>query len=253
MDLGIRYILISFLLLFQFELKSQMNVTTLGVQFKPMFTSRFFGTGPEQAESRDLSVTLTPRFGMNLGMVVRRGITKNWSFESGICFVQRNYRLDFAYPELDEVQELNFRFIGYEIPLQGMVYVRLGEQLYMNASAGMSIDMYPTDIGNQTDTRRDSINYDFFMDTFRKNWVQVSVLANYGFEYRTKDQGFFYVGGSFHRPFNAIATTQVRMERETFPTRTEFELSGTYLTIDFRYFFHEDPERRKVKTKKASP
>jgi hypothetical protein len=230
---------------------SQENVTTLGVQFKPMVPSKFFGTGAQSASSEALTVINDPEFGMNLGMVVRRGLTKNWSFETGITFIQRNYKLSFYHPLLNEVTKMNYRFIGYEIPLQGMIYVRLGEQLYMNASAGCSIDMYPTNVESFADDRRDTLRFDFFQNTFRKNWIQFSVLANYGFEWRSKEDGYFYLGASFHRPFSEIATTVAQLQINSDPTTVSYQLNGSYLTFDFRYFFHEDPEKRK-KVRKAS-
>ncbi len=231
--------------------QAQENVTTLGIQFKPMVPSKFFGTGAQSASSENLTVINDPEFGMNLGMVVRRGLTKNWSLETGITFIQRNYKLSFFHPLLNETTEMNYRFIGYEVPLQAMVYVRLSEQLYMNASAGGSIDVYPTDIESFADDRRDTLRFDFYQNTFRRNWVQFSVLANYGFEWRTKEDGYFYLGASFHRPFTEIATTVAQLQINTDPTTVSYNLNGSYLTFDFRYFFHEDPERRK-KVRKAS-
>jgi hypothetical protein len=181
-----------------------------------------------------------------MGMVIRRGLNKNWSFETGINLVQRNYTLTFDHPILEEKQELDFRFIGYEIPLQGMIYVRLGDHLYMNASGGVSIDLYPTDVQSQVSSRRDTLRFDFFQRTFKNSWVQVALLANYGFEYRTKEDGYFYFGASFHRPFADIAQTAVQFDINTNPTRINYALSGSYLTLDFRYFFHEDPDRKRM-------
>lgn len=229
---------------------AQENVTTLGIQFKPMVPSKFFDTGAQSATSEELTVINDPKFGMNLGMVVRRGLTKNWSLETGITFIQRNYKLSFYHPLLNEITTMNYRFIGYEIPLQGMVYVRLSDQLFMNASAGISIDMYPTNVEAFADDRRDTLRFDFYQKTFRRNWVQFSLLANYGFEWRSKKDGYFYLGASFHRPFNEIATTLAQLQINTDPTSVSYNLSGSYLTFDFRYFFHEDPEKKK-KVRKA--
>src|ERR1700741_2023751 len=50
-----------------FPAQGQENVTTLGVQVKPMLPSKFFGTGPEQSSAEDLTVLFTPEFGMNFG------------------------------------------------------------------------------------------------------------------------------------------------------------------------------------------
>ncbi len=241
-----------FLFLLVFKLGSaQEHVTTLGVQFKPMISSKFFGTTAETVQNGDLSLDFNPRFGINFGMIIRKGLTKNWSLETGINLVQRNYSIQFNHPILDKPETLNFRFIGYEIPLQGMIYVRLGQKLFMNASGGFSVDMYPTDVESQSDSRRDTLRFDFYQTTYKNRWVQFSVLANYGFEYRSKESGYFYLGATFHRPFSDIALTAARFELNTYPTRVEFPISGSYLTVDFRYFFPEDPERKKAKTKKT--
>lgn len=174
-----------------------------------------------------------------MGMVLRRGISKNWSFETGINYVRRNYKLKFEYPLLSEPQELSYRFIGYEIPLQALVYVRLGTNTWMNASGGASIDFYPTDIIAQKSVGEDSIFYNVAQKTFRRRWVQVSLLANYGFEYRTRNKGYWYAGVSYHRPFRTIAITRayVLSQRET--VFIDQEINGSYLTLDLRYFFHE--------------
>ncbi|MFN9801402.1 MAG: hypothetical protein ACK54P_15400, partial [Bacteroidota bacterium] len=132
-------------------------------------------------------------------------------------------------------------------PLQGLVYVRLGKQLWMNASGGVCLDMYPSDIATSTSVRRDTMVYDFSQDTFRRRWIQVAILANYGFEWRTRKSGFLYLGASFHRPFQEIAYTKSTVTINTNPSSVVYELAGSYLTVDLRYFFHEDPQRRKAK------
>jgi len=224
---------------------AQEHVTTLGVQLKPMIPSKFFGNGTKSLEEENYTVDLTPRMGLNFGMVVRRGFTKTWSFETGICMVQRNFSLDFNHPELKEPKKLNFRYVCYEIPLQGIVFVKLGDQLYMNASGGFSLDMYPSNVTSSDFEKIDTLNFDFSQKTWRNGWLQFALLANYGFEWRSKESGYFYLGISYHRPFKEIGLTQMVVERNTDPTRMSFLLSGNYLTADFRYFFHEKPERKK--------
>ncbi len=231
---------------------SQERVTTLGIQFKPMIPSVFFGTSAEVATNGEFTAEFTPRIGHNFGMVVRHGFTKMWSLETGISLVQRNYYIDYTVPDLQQKQRLSFRFIGYEIPVQGLIYVRLGKQLWMNASGGLSLDMYPSDVLSRSSIRQDTLVFDFYQDTFRRKWIQLAVLANYGFEWRTKESGFFYLGASFHRPFQEIAYTKASLDINTNPSSLVYPLSGSYLTVDVRYFFHEDPEK-KVKKMRKSP
>ncbi|MFM7726195.1 MAG: outer membrane beta-barrel protein [Flavobacteriales bacterium] len=229
-------------------LTAQVNVTTLGVQLKPILPSKYFGTGTEDLEMEDLSVNFEPNLGLNFGMVVRRGITRNWSVESGICMVQRNYTLHFMHPTLPEEKQLRFRYIGYEIPIQALVFVKLSDNLFMNASGGASIDLYPSNVESSTYEYRDTLRYDFYQKTYKQSWIQAALLANYGFEWRTPDKGFFYLGASYHRPFRQIGTTKVLFELNDNPSNAYSRLGGNYLTIELRYFFHEKPERKARKS-----
>jgi len=228
---------------------AQVNVTTLGIQLKPLIPSKYFGTGTENAEVENLRVNFEPNPGVNFGMVVRKGLTRNWSLESGICIVQRNFTLHFNHPELQAEKQLRFRYICYEIPIQAMVFVKLTDKIFMNASAGASLDLYPSNVESSMYEFRDTVRYDFYQKTYKNSWIQPALLANYGFEWRTPEKGYFYIGASYHRPFQNIGTTRIIFQRDDDPTTTFVRLGGNYLTADFRYFFHEKPEKR---TKKKS-
>ena len=242
-----RYLALLFLLVAGLVSIAQVNVTTLGIQLKPMVPSKYFGTGTENVEVEDLKVDFQPNMGLNFGMVVRRGITRNWSFESGICMVQRNFTLHFNHPELLEEKQLRFRYICYEIPLQAMVFVKLTDEIFMNASAGFSLDLYPSNVESSEYEFRDTLRFDFYQKTYKNSWIQSALLANYGFEWRTPDNGYFYLGASYHRPFQEIGTTRVLFQLDDDPINAFARLGGNYLTADFRYFFHEKPERRSKK------
>jgi hypothetical protein len=226
---------------------AQLNVTTFGIQLKPMIPSKYFGTGTENAELEDLKVNFEPNPGLNFGMVVRKGISRNWSIESGICMVQRNFTLHYNHPQLLQEKQLRFRYIGYEIPIQAMVFVKLTDEIFMNASAGLSLDLYPSNVESSAFEYRDTLRFDFYQKTYKNGWIQPALLANYGFEWRTPSKGYFYLGASYHRPFQRIGTTRVEFKLDDDPTTLLVRLGGNYLTADFRYFFHEKPERRKAK------
>jgi hypothetical protein len=240
---------VALLLVLSFCLKplsvhSQENVTTLGIQLKPMIPSKYFSTGTGTFEMGNLNVDFEPNFGMNFGMVVRRGLTRNWSLESGICMVQRNYTMRFEHPNLLQDLSMRFRYICYEVPIQAMVFVKLTDEIFMNASAGVSLDLYPSNVESSTYAFEDTLRFDFYQKTYKNRWIQAALLANYGFEWRTPDKGYFYLGASYHRPFSAIGTTQLTFELNTVPLRDYIALGGNYLTADFRYFFHEKPQRK---------
>jgi hypothetical protein len=117
---------------------------------------------------------------MNMGMVIRKGITKNWSFETGICFVQRNFSARVKPSNLSDSLVMSYRMIAYEIPLQALVFVKLGEHLYMNASGGCSLDFYPSNVESYATALQDTNRFDVIQKTWRRSWIQPALIANYG-------------------------------------------------------------------------
>lgn len=226
------------------SLRAQEGVITVGLQFKPMIPMKFITEDAEPQSDDDFQSQIAPRFGMNMGMVIRKGINKMWSFETGINFVQRNFSLSITHPEMPEQKTMNYRFICYEIPLQGMVYVKLGDKLYMNASGGVSLNFYPSNIESFANARKDTTTFDYYQKTVRNSWIQAALLANYGFEWRTKKSGYYYLGVSYLRPFREIAVTMLTAEINRNPARMNHFIKGDYLTLDIRYFFHEKPQRK---------
>jgi hypothetical protein len=222
-------------------LRAQEKVVTAGIQFKPLFSSEFFNTGSVSGAAGPASVSIKPRSGYCIGMVLRKGISNTISFESGINYVKRNFRLNVTDDTLSE--DTDFSIIGYEIPLQGLVFIQLSDHIFMDVAMGFSIDFYPSDISTTGDI------HDHY--SARSSWASFSVLGNLGWEYRTEKSGYIYLGASYHRPFESIYTSLIVYPNgQTFNQEERLELLGNYLSIDIRYFFHSDPEKRKKKTKK---
>jgi len=220
---------------------AQERVTTVGIQFKPMFSNSFFGVSAYQSSNEQFSTNIQPKFGMNMGMVIRKGITKNWSFETGICFVQRNFSARVKPMNLSDSLVMTYRMIAYEIPLQALVFVKLGEHLYMNASGGCSLDFYPSNVESYATAVQDTNRFDVIQKTWRRSWIQPALIANYGFEWRTKSKGSIYAGVTYHRPFQRLGTVELLMEENSKPSRDYIQIKGSYLTFDLKYFFHEKP------------
>lgn len=224
---------------------AQKGVTTFGIQLKPLIPNSYFNFSDESKQSLDgsLSSTWSPRASLNFGMVIRKGISKAISIETGINLVRRNYTVESIDESQNVINETKFSFSGYEIPLQGLIYVRLDERWWMNGSAGVSLDMYPSNTFVTGSEFQNRTFYDFSIRTVKSSWLQLAIQANYGFEFRSKDKGYFYVGASYHRPFSDFASSEVTYEYDLEKVITFNRLSGTYFTLDFRYFFNEKAER----------
>ena len=230
-------VLLSFLIFLSVQLSAQKKATTLfGIQFKPIFSSEIVNTGPQSNIEGRVNFNLEQKLGYGFGMVIRKELTKQLNLETGINFTQRNYDLSIQVDSINFVGLSDFRYVIYEIPIKGLVYVRMGQNTYLNASFGSTIDILPTNW--------DSFGTYFEHFSSRKRWILLGLMANLGFEYRTQKDGFLYLGFSFHRPFTNITTAGVlykvdNLEQE----RTFFKVSGDYLTFDIKYFFNE-PNRK---------
>jgi hypothetical protein len=223
---------------------AQSRLTTFGIQFKPIFPVGFLGTGKQTVlvDSVNVKFDLALKSGYNFGMVIRKGFSDLLALETGINYVKRKYHLEVTDSDFGESSD--FRMIGYEIPASLLVYIRLGEQIFMNASLGASADMYASNV-------RSSGEYHNTL-TVRNHTFQAAIVANIGWEYRTLKSGYFYIGASLHRPFDYELTSKAHYDRGIKELDVYQPLSGSYLTMDVRYFFHEDPKKQKKKRSRSA-
>jgi hypothetical protein len=222
-------------------LRAQVGVTTFGLQVKPVIPFSFFEP-VTNLQLEHLSSTLELNGGMALGMLVRTGISKSISLEVGLDQITRRYRFTLQNDTNGYQGEGDLRFVGYEMPVVCLVYIRLGEKTWMNNALGFSMDFYPGDAKKELDYGQAYY--------FRRNWAQAGVVGNIGVEYRTERSGYFYLGATFHRPFGEMAQANVTWldkYRSYQPYKMTTLLSGSYLTVDLRYFFHEDADKARVR------
>ncbi len=218
----------------------QQGVTTFGVQFKPIFPLSYFDPTLD-LERPSLKSTIALQGGSAFGMSVRVGLTKTISLETGIGQIQRRYSYTLINDTAGYSDGSDFKYIGYEVPISALVFIRLGESTFMNAALGFSADLYPSDVQRDVEEGR--------IYVFRNQWAQLGVIGDLGVEYRTYKSGIFYLGATFHRPFGDMAVADITYyDRPSFfPYTMRGVLNGSYLTADLRYYFHEDPERVRTK------
>jgi hypothetical protein len=229
------YILFTFscLTLYGQEAKARFP-SYFGIQVKPVFPTKFIGD-PTQAFSLDgFETTISQRMGYSFGGTVRAGLTKLIALETGINFTQRNFNLTMGVPDSNSYAEDQMSFIEYDIPLNALFYIQLSKKFYMNASLGTAITFKPTDVGvfNQPGG-----HHRYTHTGLTRKKVGLDLNANIGFEFRTKKAGFFYLGGSGRVPFAPLFDLVADWEYQGNGTRIVGEVDGSFLAIDFKYFF----------------
>jgi len=233
--IGLIYFIL-FYCIFSFNMSAQERVNTVGLQFKPIYSASFFGTGAINLVDSGFTHTISPGRGFSGGMVIRKGIRKNLSLEYGINYAVRNYKLKIESAGNILIED-RFKIVAYEIPFSQLIFIRLSEKIYMNAAAGICINMFPSDIA------RGNENYGIVAG--RSLLLNPSLIANLGVEYRTTKSGYFYLGTTLNRPFNEIYSFSIDyIQNNAVINNVNGRLRGAYLTFDLKYFFHEDPEKK---------
>ena len=217
---------------------AQSGIKAFGIQYKSILPFGLVNTDGQTVVDNENNTRLeikTSR-GYSIGAILRFGLSKRWSFETGINYVRRNYDF-YLSGEGFQDSEASIRFSGYEIPATAMVFVKLGDKMYMNTSGGLTFDLFPT--GGVSSYDRDTIEYGML----ERNWIILALNVNIGFEYRTKESGYFYLGASYHQPFSDMAHVFVSYRSPGSNTFTPLiqpppGVSGTYFALDLRYFFN---------------
>lgn len=213
---------------------AQKSLTTVGIQYKPIFPIDFLGTGPLTNDLNGVQFKNQLTSGFSFGLIIRHQFTNVIAVEGGINYVKRKFDLSFTDGDFEGNSQ--FRIIGYEIPLTAMFFTRVSEDIYVNGALGPACDMFASSI----------LTYDDYFThvASRKQVFNPAINGNVGIEYRTKKSGILYLGVSYHRPFSYIYVDKARYTYRGKDVGAVNFIVGSYLTIDLRYYFHEDKKKK---------
>lgn len=219
--------------------RDQYNFMTAGLTFRPIIPSNLLQTASIQVtgnvadENEYLRLTVDQRLGYSFGMVVRKNFTQRFAMETGVNFLRRGFDVEVTDLDSNITSGVDFAISSYEIPLMALVYIRLGEEVYMNTALGLAMVIGARSVANNNQ------EFDHFTAIRKFNG---GVLANIGVEWRTEKMGSFYLGATYHQPTGPIADTKINYFRQSGVSDANIEtpLNGTYLTIDVRYYFGEN-------------
>ncbi len=213
----------------QVSAQQYIDKPTLGIEIKPVIPSSLFATDYPVLSKNNNQFTISPRLGFSAGAVIRSSVTRMFSIESGIYYTSRNFNTT-GKDSAGTVVHDQFRFDNYEIPFLGLLYIRLSKYAYINTAFGVSADFFPEDI----QTPENSM---YFVRVGRQYWVLPALMANVGFEYRTENNGYFYIGGLYHRMLAPLGAVGFYYTANGGPEGVASMLDGHYFALDFKYFF----------------
>lgn len=205
-----------------------------GLQVKPVFPTQFIGSPTTTMTDGEFSSTINQKIGYSFGGTVRAGFTKLLALETGINFTQRNFGIDMSIADSNVFATNSISFVQYDIPINLLVYVQLSERFYMNASLGPAITFKPTDVGIAT---KPGGAFTFAHTGVVRKKAGIELNANFGFEFRTDKIGFFYIGGSGRIPLAPVFDMVAQYKYQGIERVAYGEIDGSYLSLDFKYFF----------------
>lgn len=211
-----------------------------GFRVSPVFPTKFIGepllTVLNTEDNFDFSTTIMQKIGFSFGGTVRAGLTKLISLETGINYTQRNFDLEMSVPDSNLFAPSDLSFVTYDVPINALFYIKMSEKWYTNASLGVAINFKPTDIGKRTKPGGPHEFVNLGLIPIGKK-VSFDLNANLGFEFRSQKSGFFYLGGSARVPFSPLFEFLSEYSYQGFNRQAVGEVDGSYLSIDFKYFF----------------
>jgi len=228
--------------------KKQKTFVTIGPEIN-MILPTDFGARPDVL-FQDTLYKFYPNLGYRFGACLRFDFSRTFSFQTGLFYISRSYtsQVGKANPIKTEIVEdyysRRLNYIGFEIPIMGLFYVQLGRKWFMNNAVGFSVDFFPSSIAVVDNTT----SYVSFGG--RNSWCVPSMKAAIGFEYRSDNSGYFYLGGQFHRPFFSIFDGFIQHDPAIYEQTAQIPQSGTYFSIDFKYFFPPGKKNKWTETVK---
>lgn len=231
-------IIILFTLLNVTLLKAQLGDSRLpsyfGVQVRTIIPSTFVSDPSTVVSKEGMKSTITQTPGYSFGGVVRVGITELIALETGINFNQRYFSINGSLADSGIFVTNSLGFIQYDIPINGLFYIKLSKKWYANASLGIAAGFKPTNIA----TLNNISGSKFFYHTgVVDKKASLDLNGNIGVEFRTKKKGFFYLGTTVRLPTKPLFIYVATYKNQGYKVTQYGDVSGAYIGVDFRYFF----------------
>lgn len=214
---------------------AQKNDIIFGLHVEPIFPNRMFRIQTQEVIKNNTRFSIIPKTGYLFGSHLSYFISNSISVETGINLLQRNYKMQAE--DKSNTVALDYTIHNFEIPLTATFYVQLFEQIFMSHTAGISMQMLPSHIISSTSwVDNYGVISEFQQLSLRRNWLIPSFKGSLGFEFRSIENGFFYIGSVYHlfaRMYNTEITYITSNTFENFNIKTDSDFFG----ILFRYSF----------------
>ncbi|MBU2018728.1 MAG: hypothetical protein KJ941_03695 [Bacteroidetes bacterium] len=181
------------------------------------------------------SSTINQKVSRSFGAFLRQSYNDRFSIEAGLIYSIRNFNIDMEILDSNLNASTSLKFTTYDIPINGLVFLRLSQNIYANAGLGATVQYKPSAVAVITDV--DGKNAFAHVGLLTEKFA-INLNGQFGMELRTQKNGFFYIGGSARVPFSNLFVFQSSYRHGSATTSNAAEFKAGYFAIDFRYYFH---------------
>jgi hypothetical protein len=186
-----------------------------------------------------LRSSITSNYGFSFGGIIRRRYTDRLGIEVGLNLSKRYYGLTTALPDSNLYFERGFAFTTFELPLNGLVFVKLSERVFTNAALGASIIYKPSSVSVGGKAGFKEGKNEFSIAGIVEQKFNINLNAQLGFEYLSDKKGIFYFGGSAHIPTAPLFyfLSRYSYANSDVNSAVVYNQRSPFFTFDLRYYF----------------
>lgn len=193
---------------------AQERKVSFGFQAEPIIPTRLFRITTDvtnvldSISGNEVSFSSTPRYGYAFGAILKFDFSQNFSFETGINYLVRSYKIEVNEPGYKVA--LKFNEDSYEIPLTAKYFIRLGENLYLGNSAGLSMIFIPGSLQTKAvkGAESDPDHYRFEQHSYIRRTMVPAFKGGFGLNFRFEDQSQLYLE-THYRLFSVFYDTRL--------------------------------------------
>lgn len=206
-----------------------------GFQYRAILPMQQMQSGIQSFSDSVLQCSIQPTNGYTFGGIVRYGLTDLISIETGLYYNQRNFQISATRTDSAISVDQRLRFVQFEVPIQGLIAIKLSKQIYANAALGASILYKPSSVATYINP---SDKHEFrqvgLVDINDK--LGFDLRASAGFEFRDKKLGVFYLGGTAFIQLQPAFTFLSRYQYVNFKQAAAGPVNASGFGLDFKYF-----------------
>jgi hypothetical protein len=206
-----------------------------GFHYRAVLPMQQMQSGTQTFSDSVLQCNIQPTNGYTFGGIIRYGLTDLISIETGLYYNQRNYQITATRTDSAITVDQRMRFVQFEVPIQGLIAIKLSKKIYSNAALGGSILYKPSSVATYANPYdKHEFRQVGLVDINDK--LGFDVRASAGFEFRDKKAGVFYLGATAFIQLQPAFTFLSRYQYVNFKQAAAGPVNASGFGLDFKYF-----------------